>query len=783
MPQGQERTMESLANEAEKQRQREFDAVKRQRRGDAIGLASNVADERVKNPRTVMPDVFGFLATAVEGGGQLTDYETSPLLRALLAKGSAGKVDEARMELLLGNPEAGEEGLDARIEALRMDPLVQSAITKNVEAEILADEVVDMTLDEERAFAEYSGLVEERRWVLEQMTNGMFAILDEKDALTERIRKLEIYVSLWESREGSLSDDERERYDELMIKRWNELDSREENDYKKLKDKKEEDFDSTEEMTWNRLREKMNEGLSDDELDEFEGLELRAGDLTDKEKKQLEKSRQAITTLGLQVVNKDALIEEAMQDMGSDVRWYELYKAVNAVISVHNVTEQHIVAWHDLKSGAVNNFVDTWRVDSLTPSDMVALLETKGIGSATEKSFRAISVLVTGGAIGVDGEIYLDASAAPDSAYKRNVLQEEKLKESDMVEFFEAVGRFVSRDGRRMGINDLYKDLGIKLARDIFEHSMLSGWFGVLRDDSGEIMYANVDAEGKPIGRMNSEGEFVATDVSSDFGSEAYKYGLPAKMGDMTFFPEHQNDYVKLVAPRAKMMKDYAAGFKTGLPALMPVLPDTMIRPLINPADVYAIARGDKKLVDCYKEKKENFFWSEKYGQFRAEQVFESVISEFLVGAKGFRGIADEIELFLSNPTDLADLNKKIMVALGEEEGLRFKANMVMAIFYAVVTNMAPGSSDDEFKAVVPDSLKGKWLSTLNQYKDDYARVFVRTGFLDTETWEDMWDNRMREIGYGEGGKRGIGLYKRGESVPTKQVARVSRRKIIANQV
>lgn len=490
------------------------------------------------------------------------------------------------------------------------------------------------------------------------------------------------------------------------------------------------------------LREKKSKGgLSAGERGTFGELHEKAGSLTEAEEESIETIRGLIPDLGERKKDIERQIREKTAGLQVSKEWMDMAKAFSGMVSNINVTDQWRRAWHDLGAGAQDSFTQTRWAEYQRVSELVALMEMPGVGKAMQEAFRALCL------IGLNRTDQVPGST--------NVMQtDEKLTQAKIDgELIEPVRRYAS--GRLGGGADgLYVNFGVEMARMLFENGFCSAWFCVKRDSEGKIFYMWNGRE------------------SSDPTSEEYRYGSPNSKtwGDGTLYPDRQNDYVKPAATRAKQMKEWASGFETGLPALLPVLPDELAKPWITHEEMVAIANGTTTLVDVFRSRPENSRWGWAYGMFRAAQVYE-LVSKFVVGLKGFRDVAGEVDFFLRSPANLGALRKKIQVAFGKDgrrEAQRFRMNMAMALIYAVYPQKANPLNKEETKTVLPDRSGGKSLTIINFEEDDIARIFVhRSGFLTLNQWQYIWKVRLaRQINPGEGGKPGIGMIKKGEDLP-----------------
>jgi hypothetical protein len=442
-------------------------------------------------------------------------------------------------------------------------------------------------------------------------------------------------------------------------------------------------------------------------------------------------------------------IQEKTEKLEVSEEWMNLAKAFAGIVSNINVTDQWRRAWHDYGAGAQDSFTQTRWAEYQRVSELIALMEMPGVGRAMQKAFRAMCLI----GLNRGGEV---------SPRALNIMQMKGVTEDQIQNGFILPIREYVKGQIGNGAEDLYVNFGVEMARMLLENSLAAGWLGVERDDSGNIKYKR----GK--------------DQSSNVNSEEYKYAEAASAGDGSAYGDRQNDYIKLVATRAKQMAEFAKGYETGLPALVPVLPDWLTEPWIAHKNVVAIANGNRSLLEVFTgttveddeavaDYPENSRWGWAYGMFRGAQIYD-LVSKFIVGLKGFRGVAEEVDFFLRSPANLGSLSKKIDVAFGDdlEENQRFRMNVAMSLIYAVYPQKANPLNKDELKTVLHDRSGGKELTIMNFEKDDIARIFVhRSGFLSEKQWDYLWSVRLRhQINPGEGGGFEVGMIKRGENLP-----------------
>lgn len=508
--------------------------------------------------------------------------------------------------------------------------------------------------------------------------------------------------------------------------------------------------------------------LETGERGRFKELHQRAGLLTEAEIGSISTIQNLLVQLRGRVGDIGREIGEKSKKLGRKGEWMDMYKAYCGMVDNINVTALWRMAWHDLGAGAVDSFLQTRWAEYQKTSDLLALMRMGQAGRAMQEAFRAMCIVGLGPA-GLGKPVGL---GKPGVAGAINIMQGETLTEDvglseDKVqkEFIDPIKKYTkeqleemeeekAKSGReRSEVYDLYVDFGVEMARMLFENSFAAGWLGVKRDEKGNIFY-----------KWNG-GE------SSDVNSDAYKYGVAAgaKFGDGSVYADRQNDYIKLSASRHKQMGEFSKGYETGLPAMVPVLPDNLGTPWIKHTDLVEIANGTRTLESVFGDKAESSRWVWAYGIFRGAQVYDT-ISKFVVGLKGFRGISEEVDFFLKSPSNLGGLHKKIDVVFRDDpdEALRLRFNFALGVLYAVYTDRANPITGGEKKTVVSERAEGVeegavgWI--LKVKKDDIARIFVdRTGFLSSKQWDYLWDKRFKTVYAGYGGKGGVGMLKKGE--------------------
>lgn len=808
-------------------------------RHDAVGLAQDILDPRVRTPDVIQPQMIGLMLVAAKKCEQLSPYETNPISDALLIRAFMGNTERIQVKQVAER--------NAEMEAMLANPVLVSALYKYEEAydPDIGDRPVEMSSEEWDAFGKYVVVKDEKDAIVDSMTNGVASLYDDKSELERRINRGKMRLADLKSREGSLTKEDKVRYQNLLAKMFGELRGAEAEKYSRWSSTRPENLTTEEQVMLEDIWEKMSKALdggesgekeelklagikplgaeakklfekrlnqlrgaisdeeerkyfdrlmaisyreiSIDESDELEAkLELladeihlsqpelktflslklkkekaerlheleekekikplgtgergdfielhqRAGSLTEAETESIEILKTLLLDMRNRVKDVDEKIKVKSEKLGKSNEWLNMAKAFNGIVDNINTTAAWRVAWHDLGAGAQDSFLQTRWAEYQKVSELVALMDLSQVGDAMQNAFQAMCKIGFNRIKEVPGSENVMLSGALTEEYIQSKLVEPVTSYAKL-----KMGA---------GAEDLYVDFGVEMARMLFENSFTAGFFGLEKDEFGNIMY---EWDGKK---------------SSDPSSDAYKYAQvkEANSGDGTVYPDRQNDYIKLAGTRAKQMSEFASGYETGLPALLPVLPDSLASPWISPAELREIADGSKSLKQVFERKKENSRWSWAYSVFRGAQVYE-MISKFAVGMKGFRGIAEEVDFFLKSPSNLGSLSKKIDKAFGKDqkdEALRLKMNFVMTLLYASTSKFSNVNDSKELKIVVPSLSEAKNSTVVNFEKDDYERIFVRNGFISSEIWSYVW-GRMGMI-YPGGGKLGRGLIKKSE--------------------
>ncbi len=741
------------------------------RRTDASAVADRILDPRLDRPEYAFIEILPWLQPAEESVSSITAWEGGPIEHALLLKSMRGEVEKARMEVI---NESEEE-----LAKLSKDGDFESGTVKLVRYEVgVVEDLEVLTVGEQQKMAEYEREKGRRDFQIEQMTDGMSTAVQRVEFLEKRVRQLEMRKVALEQRAGDLTDEERERYKKALDLVIDEMNHRESMDFVRLRaDEASRGLSDEEQAVLDNLVKEMVDGLNKKEEgrgDDFETLLPRAGSLTDKERELYESAGDNIVANYQQLDVAQRKMRELAKKLGVDEKWFDAYKAFKGIVSNINVTDQWVRAWHDVGAGSVDTFVQTRWTEYQKVSEMMAMCDIPGFGDAFMEAFRVLCQVGLNDEVVYDGESFNGEYKGKDEdkVYKPgedNIYQQEKLTEEQMREFYEKVRKAVGARLKKKGVkvSDLFVRHATEQARMLAENSALSAWFLATRDrKSGEILYV-VDPKSK-------------TEVpTADFTSPAYQLANMARSGNGSGYADRQNDYIKMWATRAKYFGELAQTYPTGLPGLIPVLPDYLMTAWFKQDEIVEIADGTRNLKSVlmekwdpikkeYRGRPENSRWREfMYPLFRAGGLVDRYISQFVVGLKGFRGIVDEVEFFLRTPANLADFNKRAEAALGRgsDEYRRLKMNMVLALFYAAYEKYASPMKMHEQKTVAPDDTVTKSLTWISFEKDDLNRIFGRIGFMSQADIDFTWKH-LERILPGEGGKAGKGMVKRSEVLP-----------------
>ena len=288
--------------------------------------------------------------------------------------------------------------------------------------------------------------------------------------------------------------------------------------------------------------------------------------------------------------------------------------------------------------------------------------------------------------------------------YNKNILYVEGvLKDSDINNYLDKITRFTSAADKNSGELDI--GLAVELARNFYEMSMLSNWNGVSRDSQGKPYYAEYKQENYDSGSNPKRTPNYLT-ISSDPESKAVKFGMPAYGWDeASLFPYWVNDWGKLTLTRFKQSNELWKGRKHGLYALLPNLPESLVKPLLSNDSIKGIINGDIKMVNLFEGMRsvERFktFWLDIA---KGIAVYEFV-SSYFIGDKDVTKAEQDLLGMMMNPRNFEGLNKNIDLSLlyvDKWEAARLKVNIVTA----ALASVAKGLRLREFVGLAPQGSK-----------------------------------------------------------------------------
>ncbi|MFA6007296.1 MAG: hypothetical protein WC784_01450 [Candidatus Shapirobacteria bacterium] len=248
-----------------------------------------------------------------------------------------------------------------------------------------------------------------------------------------------------------------------------------------------------------------------------------------------------------------------------------------------------------------------------------------------------------------------------------------KLKDRDVSEFLADMIKFVRGGDKRSADHEI--ELGIEMAREFFEFSMMANWDGVARD-----------SQRRPYYMLGGD----SLTLSSDPESQTVKFGAPinGSSDEATTFPYWAGgDWGKLTQTRAKQISELGKGRKHGLYTLLPFLPENLVQPMLGNDDVEDVLQGQKTMEQVFHEMNANAqFKTYWLNIFKGIAVYEFISSNF-VGDKDPEKAEVDLLALLMQPRLLEGLNKDIDLSLfwvDKMEAARLKVNIVLAGLAAV---------------------------------------------------------------------------------------------------
>lgn len=307
----------------------------------------------------------------------------------------------------------------------------------------------------------------------------------------------------------------------------------------------------------------------------------------------------------------------------------------------------------------------------------------------------------------------IDVDGKPVKIFSKNILYESKSTNKEVSNFMNGIKEFVTGFERGKGKEPFDKgvNFGVELARNYFEMSMLSSWYGVPRDSKGKPYYGLYKLYPLEDGKLAPKREMLDMwKISSDPENRAVKRGIVILGWDEgSLFPYHVNDWGKLTLTRLKQMSEIFKGRKHGLYPLMPYLPESLAQPMLSDETIRGVIKGDSKysLERIFGKmgsvEKLKTFW---LGIAKGISVYEFISSTF-IGDKEPLKAGGELIAWMMNPKNFEALNKSIDLSLlyvDDWEAARLRVNIVTAAFAAVAQEF----SKDEFTVLGPQGVANK---------------------------------------------------------------------------
>lgn len=319
----------------------------------------------------------------------------------------------------------------------------------------------------------------------------------------------------------------------------------------------------------------------------------------------------------------------------------------------------------------------------------------------------------------------IEVDGKPVKIFSKNILYDGRNTDENVSNFMNGIKQYVTGVEKAQGKDpwDLEVNLGVELARNFFEMSMLSSWHGVPRDSKGKPYYGSYEMQPLKKGKLAPERRILnMRKMSTNPESDEVKFGINIKGWDEgTLFPYHVNDWGKLTLTRLKQMSEIYKGRKHGLYPLMPYLPESLAQPMLSDETIRGLIEGES---DCKLEKVFGEMGSvERLKTFwlniaKGIAVYEFISSTF-IGDKDPSKAAEELLTMMMNPKNFEAINKNIDLSLlyvDDWEAARLKVNIVTSALAAVAKEF----SNQDFLSVGPQgvSVKGKLGMLLSDIKE-----------------------------------------------------------------
>ena len=669
------------------------------------GTAAKIADPDQNDPREGFRLAMYFInsRTSPLGVGQVSSYDIGPIMAAMCSKALGFRINvdefraieaidsEIKATLAVDDKRFGEyevpDGMGGRETVRVSNPNLVSALTKVAKYRVEKADIYeedgrgfqaevyppDLTVEEDKGLRSYYRLLRQREAHLKNVAGPMYDHLKQGVELPERLVRIDVGIAKWEELEtkGKLDDPGKLKLTELR-----------------------------------KQKKMVNEQIK-------------------------------INRLGL----KDEVDQTQKGGQPEMLGWEEATTALSGIVDNINGCAQWLQTAYDLDSLKKLWMYSQGQMEPMHPSSLEKVVKWL---PGFESGFRAISALALGRyGIGSNGEMYVsgrygmgfvdadgylvDMGEAYDGAgnllprivelgenqvfrngrvmevtrtagrsksgwvqdgdkrveiYDRNILYEQgkMLHDEDIIEWLDKINNFSLAKG---GGSNAVTWVGVEMAREFFEQSMLSNWYGVARDSKGRLYYKYEET------------------VSSDPDSKAVKMGKMWQGGDEgTTYPSFVNDLGKLTVTRWKQLSELGKGRKHGLYPLLAHLPENIVVPLMSENTVRSIIdKGGMQKV--FKEmssvEKMKSYW---VSIFKGIAVYETV-SSWIVGAKDVLKANEELFALLMQPQILEGLNKDIDLSItffDPWEAARLKVNVVLA----AVESVAKEFGSEEFISGLP---------------------------------------------------------------------------------
>lgn len=325
----------------------------------------------------------------------------------------------------------------------------------------------------------------------------------------------------------------------------------------------------------------------------------------------------------------------------------------------------------------------------------------------------------------------VEINGEPVKIFSKNVLYWDGINDENMGDFLNNIKKYVEGLEKAQGkvIWETSLSFGVALARNLFEMSLLSNWFGMPRDSKGRIYFGlyqlNPLLEGKaaPIREPRIMSDCLV--ISSNSESDEVRFGVPPIGWDEgTLFPAYINDWGKLLGTKVKQMSELTKGRKHGPYPILSYLPDSLTQPMFEIDKIRGMLEGtDPKysLENIFKEMKSvgklKTFW---LGIAKGIGLYEFISSGF-IGEKNPLEAKKDMLAFMMQPRNLEKLSKDIdlsLIYVDQMEAARLRVNIIITALASVATEFtnveftgayptgySPGALDDWIRDVKDSDL------------------------------------------------------------------------------